>query len=283
MCTRNAWSRRHKVGLVLLLAYAAVMTFGGCANRFVLHPSRNPIDAGRAQRLVVPHDGNDLEVWTARSPALAEGAEPEAFVLEFCGNATRAEDIAQYVADRWARFPVQVWVMNYPGYGASEGGAKLSAIAPAAMTTYDELAKRSDGRPIFLTGNSLGSVPALYLAARRPAAGLILQNPPPLRRLIVGRYGWWNLWLLAGPVALQVPAELNSLDNAARVTAPAVFILADSDSVVPLKYQKLVAGAYGGPTRKITLTGAGHNDSVKGDAETRLQTELDWLWHSSRR
>jgi pimeloyl-ACP methyl ester carboxylesterase len=168
--------------------------------------------------------------------------------------------------------------MNYPGYGGSEGGAKLSLIAPAAMRTYDDLAKRANGRPIFLAGNSMGSVPALYVAARRPSAGLVLQNPPPLRRLILARQGWWNLWLLAGPVALQVPGELNSLANAPRVTSPAVFLLAEQDDVVPLKYQKLVADAYAGPKRLIPLTGAGHNDSVTGDADSQLQLALDWLW-----
>src|SRR5688572_17759990 len=137
MSTRKRWNRRRKVGIVLLLAYAAVMTFGGCADRLLLFPSKNPIDAGRAQRFTVDSDGRLLEIWSARSPAVAVDAEPEAFVLEFGGNATRAEQITQYVADRWARFPVEVWVMNYPGYGGSEGSAKLSLIAPSASAAYD--------------------------------------------------------------------------------------------------------------------------------------------------
>jgi len=32
-------------------------------------------------------------------------------------------------------------------------------------------------------------------------ADLILTNPPPLRQLIMGHYGWWNLWLAAAPQA----------------------------------------------------------------------------------
>jgi pimeloyl-ACP methyl ester carboxylesterase len=280
MSPRTRWNRRHKVVLALLLAYATLMTFGGCADRLLLFPSTKPIDPGRAQRFTINDDGRRLEIFKARSPAAAADVEPQAFVLEFCGNATRAEQITQYVADRWSRFPVEVWVMNYPGYGGSEGGAKLSLIAPAATAAYEELAKRAGDRPIFLAGNSLGSVPALYLAARRPAAGLILQNPPPLQRIILSRYGWWNLWLLAGPVALQVPSELNSLSNAPRVNSPAVFLLAEHDELVPPKYQNLVAAAYAGPKRSITLTGAGHNDSVTGEADAQLQAGLDWLWAS---
>src|SRR5688572_11015602 len=237
--------------LVLLPLYALVVTFGGCANRMLLHPSRHAIDAGDAVRLTFPHNGRAIEIWSARSPALAQNAEPRAFVLEFCGNATRAEEIAQFVAQRWQKHPVEVWVMNYPGFGGSEGRAELKTIAPSAMATYDELARRASGRPIFIEANSMGTVPALHVAAERPVAGLVLQNPPPLRRLILGRYGWWNLWLAAGPIALQIPKELNSLDTGRRARAPAVFLTGDADSLVPPKYQQLVIDAYAGPKRVI--------------------------------
>src|SRR5687768_18594461 len=68
----------------------------GCADRLLLYPSREPADAGRATPVMVNVDGRQVEVFTARSPAAA-GREPEGFVLEFCGNATRAEHIAQFV------------------------------------------------------------------------------------------------------------------------------------------------------------------------------------------
>jgi len=38
------------------------------------------------------------------------------------------------------------------------------------MATYDALRKQAGIRPIFLTGNSLGSTPALYVATQRPCA-----------------------------------------------------------------------------------------------------------------
>ena len=111
---------------------------------------------------------------------------------------------------------------------------------------------------------------------------MILQNPPPLRRLLVGQYGWWNLWLAALPVAMQVPAELNATSTAPRVNAPAVFLLADHDEIVPPKYQRIVLDAYAGEKRVIDLSGATHNASIQGDAETQLQGGMDWLWEKSR-
>ena len=270
-------TRRGTIFIALILVYAAVMSFGGCADRLLLHPSTDHADAGRAVARFIDVDGRRVEVFTARSPAAAD-REPEGFVLEFCGNATRAEHITQFVADRWKDHPVEVWVMNYPGFGRSDGPAKLGSIPRAALATYDELKHVASDRPIFLAGNSMGACPALYVASRRPCAGLILQNPPPLRRLILARHGWWNLWLVAVPVTMQVPAELNALDIAPRVTAPAVFIIGERDTLVPPAYQRLIVAAYGGSARIISLSTVGHWESLPPDGEQELRRAIDQLW-----
>ncbi len=168
--------------------------------------------------------------------------------------------------------------MNYPGYGGSAGAAKLSSIPRAALATYDELRHLAGERPIFLEANSLGTSVALYVASERRVAGLILQNPPPLRRLILQRQGWWNLWLLAGPFALHVPRELNAPDTAPHVHAPAVFMLADRDETVPPYYHDIVVNAYAGPKTIIHMPRAGHNDSITGEADVQLHREIDRLW-----
>src|SRR5690349_1212868 len=110
------------------VAYALLMTFGGCADRLILIPTRDRIPAEGAREHLIPlGDGTTLDVWRARSPG-AQAREPRAFLLEFCGNATRAEQIATYIADRWGEHPVEAWAVNYPGYGGSTGAAKLALI-----------------------------------------------------------------------------------------------------------------------------------------------------------
>jgi len=255
------------------------MLFGGCADKLILFPSRQRIEALGARRVEVAGPGGGVvEVWVDRSPgAGAAGAEPKAFVIEFTGNATRAEQVASYAAARWGQKPVEVWMVNYPGYGGSSGGAKLSAIPPAALAVYDEVAKRAAGRPIIVAGNSLGTTAALYVATQRPVAGVVAQNPPAIRSLILSRYGWWNLWLVAGPIAWQVPGELDGPSNAAKVKAPGVFVLAERDDFVVPTNQKKVVDAYAGPKRVVTMSG-GHNDAIGGDAEQKFGAALDWLW-----
>ena len=95
--------------------------------------------------------------------------------------------------------------------------------------------------------------------------------------MILRRFGWWNLWLLAGPVALQIPKDLDSIENAKAIHAPGIFLLAEKDEVVPARYHRLVVDAYAGEKRVISLRGAHHNDPIEGVALADLNDALSWL------
>jgi len=275
------WSRRTRVELLILLGGFAMFTFfGGCASQLMLFPSRGPEDAQGAQRLTIPFQGRELEIWTARSPTLG-GAPPQAYILSFTGNAGRAEWHPVEEASDWGKNGVEVWAINHPGFGGSTGPARLSRLAPAAIAAYDALSTHSKGKPIFISGMSLGTAMALHVAANRPVAGLILRSPPPLRNLIMCRHGWWNLWLLATPVALGVPSELDSLANGTKVKAPALFVLTDTDEVVPLNFQQKVFAAYGGAKRVVTIIGGDHNAMMSRPTRGEYLAALDWLWNAA--
>jgi pimeloyl-ACP methyl ester carboxylesterase len=267
-------TRAARRWLIIYLAAALVLT--GCADRLILFPSREPIDVPGAQRLVIPGPAGPLEIWTMRSAAVDR--EPRAYMIEFIGNAARAEDTVEYVCDQWRGRSVEVWALNYPGYGGSAGSAKLKYLAPAALAAYDAMKRRAGDRPTFISAHSIGTTAALYVAANRPVSGLILQNPPPLRRLIMGKFGWWNLWLAAGPVALAVPSDLDSIANARKSTSPAIFILAGADTIVPPEHQLKVADAYAGPKKFVRMPLAGHNDPVQGKSRVEFEGLLDELW-----
>jgi len=266
--------------VALVGAYAITMLFGCCGDKLLLFPTTQVLATQGAEHRAIWVGEQRIDVLVARSHP---EVEPEAFVLEFCGNATRAESIARFVADRWGNVAhVEVWVMNYPGYGQSSGKATIGAIAPAALATFDALHNEAANRPVFVAGNSLGTAPALYVAAHRSIAGLLLQNPPPLRQMLLGHYGWWNLWLVAGPVALQIPDELDSLANARLVHAPAVFISSQLDQTVPAKYQRRVFDAFAGEKRVINLPDGDHNVTPSARVESELIEDLKWMWSKPR-
>ncbi|PYI76039.1 MAG: hypothetical protein DMF01_05805 [Verrucomicrobia bacterium] len=270
-------------------------------DHLILFPTRAPIDAGGAVRKTIPFQNGELEMWTAKSRRAQQQGRADIFILRFYGNADRAERWPTEEAEMWSDRAVEIWGMNYPGFGGSTGPARLSSIGPAALAAFDELRGYAANKtavesavpsgstpspaprtarapvPIVLFGASIGTAAALHVAAHRPVAGLILHNPPPLRQMALRQFGWWNLWLLAGPVALQMPRDLDSIQNARTTHVPAIFLLAEKDEIVAPRFHRLVADAYAGEKRLIELRGAHHNDPIEGAALADLNNALDWL------
>jgi pimeloyl-ACP methyl ester carboxylesterase len=286
---------------VLGLVYFAVMFFGHLPDHLILFPTRAPIDAGGAVRKTIPFENGELEIWTAQSRRARQQGRADLLILRFYGNADRADRWPALEAEMWNDRAVEIWGMNYPGFGGSTGPARLARIGPAALAAFDELQRQAINTsavesavpsgsssnpalrtahttaPIVLFGTSIGVTAALHVAAQRPIAGLILHNPVPLREIILRQFGWWNLWLLAGPVALQIPRDLDSIANAKASRTPAIFLLAERDEIVAPRFHRLVVDAYAGEKRVIPLHGAYHNDPIEGAALANLNDALDWL------
>jgi hypothetical protein len=249
------------------LAFAVSVLCAGCIADFVLlwPPHR---DATSPTGRLLVDEGGAIEVFVTPSA----GAEPDAFVLAMFGNGELADAPAAELAAILAEHGMhaEVWGVNYPGYGRSDGRASLDGVARSARRAYAEVARRAAGKPIIAYGSSMGTTAALHLAAHVRLAGVVLKNPPPLPELVLRRHGWWNLFLLAVPVALQIPDDLDSIPNAARSTAPAIFLSASDDEVVPVAYQERVMDAYAGPWRQFRLAGASHNDPLPARARRDL-------------
>jgi pimeloyl-ACP methyl ester carboxylesterase len=259
---------RRSYVLLLLLGFTV-----GCMNRLFLFPSTNPIFTYNQTQKMLPLGDGVLEIRVSQyGPPSTDG--PNVFILEFVGNGSRAEHGSTFLSYASVAVSTEVWVVNYPGYGKSTGPAKLRSIPLAAEVAYREITKAANGRPILLAGTSMGTTAALYLAARYEARAVMLQNPPPLQRLVMGRFGWWNLWLVAAPVALWLPSELNSLKNAAKAKAPLLLLMAEQDNVVPMRFQYLIAEAYAGPTQVIEMPSIGHNDGLTPTAVSALTSFL---------
>jgi hypothetical protein len=253
------------------------MIFGHLPDHLILFPTRSPIDVGAAARRTIPFENGDLEIWTAQSQSARQQGRADVFILRFYGNADRADRWPAMEAEMWNDRAVEIWGMNYPGFGGSTGPARLAQIGPAALAAFDALRRDIADRPIIAYGASIGATAALHVAAQRPIAGLILHNPVPLREIILRQFGWWNLWLLAGPVASQIPRDLDSIANARASHAPAIFLLAERDEIVAPRFHRLVVEAYAGEKRLIELRGAHHNDPIEGIALADLNDGLGWV------
>ena len=265
--------RRLAVAPLLLYPLVFVMVIlGSCADRLLLFPTTHALH-GVGSRHTIDFGEGRLELWQRRNLPTPT-SEPALFVLQFCGNAERAEAGGLLTSMNWGGQSVEQWTLNYPGFGGSSGTARLDAISRAASAAYAAMRQRAGTRPIIVVGNSIGTTAALYLAATEKPALVVLKNPPPLKRLVLQRHGWWNLWLFALPVAWQIPSALDSLETAPKAKAPALIITAAQDTLVPPSYQDKVYNAYGGPKQRLILPQASHNSPLTLAQQTHLRT---WL------
>lgn len=246
------------------------------ADKLILQPTRNPIDADHKTRKPIAFDGGHIEVWVEQHKPVESFGRPDLFVLKFPGTGGRAERGTLHPAEVWEDLYSEVWTVNPPGYGGSTGRATLRSLPHAARTVFENLRNIAGERPIVVTGNSLGNISALHVAANFSVAALLLRNPPPLRELITGKHGWWSLGL-SRFIARQVPATLCSLTNAASAMCPALFIVSGRDRMVPPRYQQLVIDSHAGENRVFVLPDADHATPItKAEAPAYLE-HLSWL------
>ena len=102
--------------------------------------------------------------------------ESSGTILYLHGNADNLNRWGKYARDFTAR-GYDVLMIDYRGYGKSDGTASEENIYKDAEATFQWLSKQVDNQQIIIYGRSLGSGPATYLAATNVAKMLILETP----------------------------------------------------------------------------------------------------------
>jgi uncharacterized protein len=193
-------------------------------------------------------DGLRLRGWL-----VGTDAGPAPLVVYYGGN---AEEVSWQARETGWPADWSLALVNYRGYGASEGKPSERTLFADALVVFDALAGRPDvdASRIVLFGRSLGSAVATHVAAERPVAGAILVSP--FESMIeVGRrhYPWLPVGLL-----LRHPFDARSRAPAIRV--PMLTIVGERDGIIPPAHSKRLFDAWGGPRRWVAIPGADHND-----------------------
>ncbi len=141
-------------------------------------------------------------------------------------------------------------LLDYRGYGRSEGRPSERGLYRDADAAYDYLAAR--GYRILLHGESLGTAVAVELASRRPCVGVILEAPFPSARELAA-----TVLPVLGPL---LAPSYDSRSRIGRVGAPLLIIHGDRDEVVPYRLGRELYDIAPEPKRFFTAEGCGHND-----------------------
>ena len=205
-------------------------------------------------------DGAKLHGWLVR-PA---GSERAPLVLYYGGNAEEASHMLEAIGDPVrGDTPGIAWlVINYRGYGASEGSPSQVSLVADALAGYDYASTlpNIDAKRMFVFGRSLGSGVAVQLAAHRPVRGVILVSPYDSLAAVAKRYYWYL------PVDWMLKHRFDSIGVAPQMSQPLLCFIAERDDVIPPEHAERLFAAWAGPKRKVLLGGAGHNttDSAQG-------------------
>lgn len=172
-------------------------------------------------------------------------------IVCFVGN---GEDLRSgvYHAARWLEYGLEAFVVEYPGYGESEGSPGIESIysaARAAARVAQDRAAELDV-PLFAAGTSLGTFSAMYVATEFPVERLVLSAPPTsLADAARGRFPWL-------PIDLLLRHRFDNLALAPAVNCPVWIVHGSDDRVVPWDHGRRLAAAL--QAEFETASGFGH-------------------------
>lgn len=255
--------------------------FTRIADRLILEPTRYaiPVEDKSQHFISYDNDRSKLETWIHR-PDLADGQQPDAFLLKFLGTGGRAENSTVHPAEFWTPANLEIWSVNPPGYGGSSGRASLSNVSQMVDLLHEEIRFRSQGQPLFIWSNSLGSLAAFLFAIRYPVAGFVIRNPVPIREIVLSRAKRWHPSRFVERIVREVPEHLSCIENARNVSAPALFITSERDTVIPPEFQQMIIDSYAGDHQLFSMPGADHADPPEADSLPEYESKLRWLYHA---
>lgn len=227
-------------------------------DRMLFYPTGTPQSLPKPARgsleemSLVTTDGARIVAWLVR------GGERAPLVIYFGGN---AEDVSWLIGMDEGFAGYSVLLVNYRGYGPSQGSPGEKALFADALAWYDAAARRADvdAQRIVAMGRSLGSGVAVHLAANRKVAGVILVSPyDSVRSVAQSIYPFI-------PVGLLLRHPFDSMSRAGAIREPLLCIAAESDRVIPAEHSRRLFDAWGAREKAWHLL-PGDHDSVSGEA-----------------
>ena len=243
-------------------------------NRMIYFPERYPgglyaegprLLPGLADCELTADDGVKLHAWFLDSEAT------ERTILFFHGNAGNLSHRVDLLAAMLA-LPARVLILDYRGYGKSEGSPSESGLYADARAAWAFLTEQRGIAPekIVIFGKSLGGAPACELATEVTPAGLIMQSSftsvPAMAKLVfplIPRF--------------MLTTQMDSMSKVPRITCPKLFIHSQRDEVVPYRLGRKLFEAACEPKDFYEVVGAGHNETLRVGGRPYLERMREFL------
>ena len=272
----SKWRRSIKrMFPLLLIAYFAVVLLVALFQRRLLYfPTKL---TARQAELAAAEEG--FAPWTNKLGQLigwkipANGS-PTGSVLVIHGNAGCALNRGYLAKPIHMAAGVDVFILEYPGYGSRGGSPTMNSILAAAEEAFAAL---DQANPIFVVSESVGCGAAAHLAKMHPreVAGLMMFVP------------FDNLPAVAQRKMPLLPAYLVLLDRFQPAKwlrdyrGPVKIVVAEADEIIPPKAGRRLFDACNEPKRLQIVPKAGHNDVAEQSPE--WWNEVFAFWQKNHR
>ncbi len=185
--------------------------------------------------------------------------EPKGLILYFHGNAGNLQGwgaAAGYFTD----LEHEVLMVDYRGYGKSEGKPGEKVLYHDARVVWSWLQTQPHPEQVILYGRSLGSAVASYLATEVQPELLILETPIDELKGAVPR--------LVRPVLKIFPLnhEFPTYKHLQKVTSRKILFHGTEDLIVPISSAEKLKSVLKDGDEFIIIEGAGHYDIGEYDA-----------------
>ena len=263
----NPHDKKSKRWTVRMISFFALLAFGFTGlivfnfmmqDRMIFYPA--PVDTHIREQLAAVAFAYRVTDTASHNPLMLRGwlhleatSKQRPLVIYYGGN---GEEVSWNVWGFQQLVTKSFLLMNYRGYGDSEGKPGEQALYRDALALYDYIVTEHGVPPehIVLIGRSLGSGIATYVARHRPVGGLVLVTPFD-SLVAVGKKHMPYL-----PVGLLLKHRFDSVQRAPQINRPALAILAGKDQIVPPEHGHRLMDVWGGVSQTLTLPAAGHND-----------------------
>ncbi|MGJ3253108.1 MAG: alpha/beta hydrolase [Elainellaceae cyanobacterium] len=197
-------------------------------------------------------------------------ADPHGVILYLHGNGENISANIAY-AERFHRLGFSVLMIDYRGYGLSDGRLPSEAYAyddAIAAWNYLQYQRGVEPRQIVLYGHSLGGAIALDLAIKQPsAAGLIVEGTFTSIQDVIDRIRFYRLF----PISWLLNQRFESISKMRSLQIPILIMYGMQDAVIPPDMSESLYAIAPEPKQLLMVPLAGHNNlaDIAGDEYTR--------------
>ena len=257
-----------KTGILLVTIYLLLMGFISFKQeRLMFFPEKLPVNYGFSfkqefEEIFIPATDGVLLHGVLFSAPSSKG-----LVLYLHGNAGSV-DMWGWIAETYTGLKYDVFVLDYRGYGKSEGEiSSESQFYSDAQSVYDILKTRYNEADIIIAGYSIGSAAAAKLAAENKPKLLILQAP------------FYSLSDLAQSLYPIIPTFLlkykfETFRFVQQTKAPIVLFHGELDEIIYPGSSEKLKPHLKPSDRVIILKGQGHNGMNNNPAYQRELARL---------